>query len=65
MFKRTSLITVLFLALAATAEASPTHVDVKIKKYTSVPGVSGVLNITGSVALSNLISFWSEEFKRV
>jgi len=65
MFKRTSLFTVLFLVLVTTANAVPIHVDAKIKKYTSEAGVSGVLNITGSFALNNLISFWSEEFKRI
>lgn len=64
MFKKTSMITALVLAMAVSVNASPTHVDAKIKKYTSTAGVAGNLNSIGSDTLNNLMTYWAEGFKK-
>src|SRR5664279_2196200 len=64
MFKKPTMITALFLAMAVTANASPTHIDAKIKKYTPTSGVAGNLNSIGSDTLNNLMTYWAEGFKK-
>src|SRR5664279_4851778 len=64
MFKKPTLISTLILAMTVTANASPTHVDAKIKKYTSTAGVAGNLNSIGSDTLNNLMTYWAEGFKK-
>jgi len=55
----------LILAIAAsTAHAAGVEVDQKISAYTKVSGVSGNLNSIGSDTLNNLMTFWSESFRK-
>ena len=64
MLKKSIIASLLLLAAAVAANAAPTHVDAKIKKYTSVAGVSGNLNSIGSDSLNNLMTYWAEGFKK-
>jgi phosphate transport system substrate-binding protein len=64
MLKKSIVASVLLLATAVAANAAPTHIDAKIKKYTAVAGVSGNLNSIGSDSLNNLMTYWAESFKK-
>ena len=64
MFNKLFMITALFLATAVSANASPTHVDAKIKQYIPAAGVAGNLNSIGSDTLNNLMTYWAEGFKK-
>ena len=62
---RKVIVTAALLALsAASAQAAPTHVDAKIKKYAPTAGVAGNLNSIGSDSLNNLMTYWAEGFKK-
>ncbi|MBI3993439.1 MAG: PstS family phosphate ABC transporter substrate-binding protein [Candidatus Lambdaproteobacteria bacterium] len=52
-------------ANAATTQAQPVSVDPAIKAYHSVGGISGNLNSIGSDTLNNLMTLWSESFRKV
>ena len=64
MLKKSIVASILLLATTVAANAAPTHVDAKIKKYTAVAGVSGNLNSIGSDSLNNLMTYWAEGFKK-
>jgi len=52
------------LLLPAGAGAAPVEVDPAIEPYAKVSGVSGNLNSIGSDTLNNLMTLWSEGFRR-
>ena len=54
----------LSLAAAAPGAANPVEVDPDIPAYTKTSGVSGHLDSIGSDTLNNLMTFWSEGFRR-
>jgi phosphate transport system substrate-binding protein len=58
------LITASLVSTAAFAGAGDS-VDKGIPEYTKTSGVSGNLSSVGSDTLSNLITLWAEEFKRL
>ena len=59
-----SLATAVALALPLTAAAGPVEVDPKIPAYARTSGVSGNLDSIGSDTLNNLMTFWSEGFRK-
>jgi len=62
---RKAIVTAVLLALSiASAQAAPTKVDAKLKKYTPTAGVAGNLNSVGSDTLNNLMTYWAEGFKK-
>jgi phosphate transport system substrate-binding protein len=52
------------LVLAATAAAQGIKVDEKIPEYKPVQGVSGSIKTAGSQTMSNMMTLWSEGFKK-
>lgn len=60
---RGGLVAVLGLA-PAVAGAQPVEVDEGVPRYTKASGVSGNLNSIGSDTLNNLMTLWSEGFRR-
>ena len=52
-------------AIFSTSLLSAPKVDPSIPEYKTVSGVSGKLSSVGSDTLANLMTLWSEEFKRV
>lgn len=52
------------LALALSAQAGPVEVDPQIPAYDKTSGISGNLNSIGSDTLNNLMTFWSEGFRK-
>ncbi len=48
----------------AAASSTAVKVDENIAKYAKTSGVSGNLNSIGSDTMNNLMTFWSEEFKK-
>jgi phosphate transport system substrate-binding protein len=40
-------------------------IDVEIKPYTKVSGISGNLNSIGSDTMNNLVTYWAEAFNRI
>ena len=52
------------VAFAATSASAEVKVDAKIGTYKKVSGVSGTLNSIGSDTLNNLMTFWSESFRK-
>jgi phosphate transport system substrate-binding protein len=62
---RTRLATILFLgSLATTAPAFAAETSDELPSYTRVSGVSGTLSSIGSDTLANLMTLWTEAFKR-
>ena len=57
-------VAVLGTGAAALALAAPPTVEKSIPSYTPVSGVSGNLNSIGSDTLNNLMTLWTEGFKR-
>ncbi|MGB1129051.1 MAG: PstS family phosphate ABC transporter substrate-binding protein [Haloferula sp.] len=51
-------------AAAAVATAAESHLDKDLKEYKPVSGVSGSLSSVGSDTLNNLMTFWSEGFRK-
>ncbi len=64
MIKKAIVTAALLTLTVASAQAAPTHIDAKIKKYTPVAGVAGNLNSIGSDSLNNLMTYWAEGFKK-
>ena len=64
MIKKAIVTTALLTLSVVSAQAEKTHVDAKIKKYTSTAGVAGNLNSVGSDSLNNLMTYWAEGFKK-
>ncbi len=64
MFKKSILTAAVLMVTAVAAQASPTHVDANIKKYTPTAGVAGNLGSIGSDTLNNLMTYWAEGFKK-
>jgi phosphate transport system substrate-binding protein len=64
MFKKSILTAALLAVTALSAQAAPTHVDAKIAKYKTAPGVAGNLGSIGSDSLNNLMTYWAEGFKK-
>lgn len=54
-----------WLGLYAAALHAQTKVDSEIPEYTSVQGVSGSLKSIGSDTMNNLMTQWSEGFRRI
>jgi len=54
----------LALAVATPAAAGPVAVDAAIPAYSKTSGISGNLDSIGSDTLNNLMTFWSEGFRR-
>lgn len=52
------------LGLAIPASAQQSHIDPALLDYTAVSGVSGRLTSVGSDTLNNLMTLWSEGFKK-
>ncbi|MDZ4774104.1 MAG: phosphate ABC transporter substrate-binding protein [Planctomycetota bacterium] len=52
-------------ALASFAFADAVKVDSKIPEYKSVQGVSGTIKSVGSDTMNNLMTLWSEGFKKM
>ncbi len=52
------------LAFGLSAQAAPVEVDPEIPGYSKTSGVSGSLNSMGSDTLNNLMTFWSEGFRK-
>lgn len=62
---RTSLfVTVVSFGLTSAAYAEVVMVDPKLPDYKRTSGVSGTLSSAGSDTLANLMTLWTEEFKR-
>ncbi len=55
----------LSVVFASQAYAAPTTIDPKLPKYQKVSGVSGALSSVGSDTLNNLMTLWSEDFKKM
>ncbi len=64
MLRKTAMAAVLVIFTAMTAHAGKVTVDRKLKKYSTVAGVSGNLNSVGSDTLNNLMTYWAEGFKK-
>ncbi|MDU0459229.1 MAG: phosphate ABC transporter substrate-binding protein [Geobacteraceae bacterium] len=64
MFKKSILTAALLLVTIVSAQAAPTKVDPKIRKYTPAAGVAGNLSSIGSDTLNNLMTYWAEGFKK-
>jgi len=63
--KRTSLLTLAALALAAAPlAAQPAQVDSSIAPYAKSSGISGNLSSIGSDTLNNLMTFWAEGYQK-
>ena len=62
--KRTSLLALAALTLAAPVAAQPAQVDPAIAPYAKSSGVSGNLSSIGSDTLNNLMTFWAEGFQK-
>lgn len=54
----------LALIVASAAAAAPVAVDEKIPAYQKTSGISGNLDSIGSDTLNNLMTFWSEGFRK-
>jgi len=52
------------LMLASVAGAAPVEVDAKVPAYQKTSGISGNLDSIGSDTLNNLMTFWSEGFRK-
>jgi len=52
------------LAAAAVVNAAESHLDENLTEYKAVSGVSGSLSSVGSDTLNNLMTFWSEGFRK-
>ena len=52
-------------ANAATTQAQAVTVDPGLKAYRSVGGISGNLNSVGSDTLNNLMTLWSESYRKI
>ena len=52
------------VALSSMASFAVTEVDAGLPEYASASGVSGNLSSVGSDTLANLMTLWSEDFKR-
>ena len=52
------------IAAASIATAAESHLDEALTEYKSVSGVSGSLASVGSDTLNNLMTFWSEGFRK-
>lgn len=63
-FLAATLISTGFLVAAGSAGAEA-RVDVNLPTYTKASGVSGNLSSVGSDTLANLMTLWTEEFKRL
>lgn len=64
--KNLSLASLLFVGMSSFALANDDiTVDPNLKTYQKVSGVSGNLNSIGSDTLNNLMTLWSETFRRV
>jgi phosphate transport system substrate-binding protein len=61
---RNLLVTGLALTLASAAGAAPVEVDPQIPEYSKTSGISGNLDSIGSDTLNNLMTFWSEGFRK-
>jgi phosphate transport system substrate-binding protein len=61
---RNLLVTALALTVASTAGAAPVEVDPQIPEYSKTSGISGNLDSIGSDTLNNLMTFWSEGFRK-
>jgi phosphate transport system substrate-binding protein len=62
----TSLLLTAALALAVAPRAvdAQSRLDPELPPYEKVPGISGTLSSAGSDTLANVMTLWSEEFKR-
>ena len=52
------------IAASAIASAAESHLDESLPEYKTVSGVSGSLTSVGSDTLNNLMTFWSEGFRK-
>lgn len=52
------------LLIASAAHAGPVEVDPALQAYEKIQGVSGNLNSIGSDTLNNLMTLWTEGFKK-
>lgn len=64
MIKKSILTAMLLLSTVVAGQAAPTQVDSKLSKYAPTAGVSGNLNSIGSDSLNNLMTYWTEGFKK-
>jgi len=64
MHVRLRLALAITLAISSPALAGPVEVDARIPAYAKTSGVSGNLDSIGSDTLNNLMTFWSEGFRR-
>jgi phosphate transport system substrate-binding protein len=58
------VVCLLSLGFATTAQAQAPKVDPKLAEYEAASGIAGNLNSVGSDTLNNLMTLWSEGFKR-
>ncbi len=64
MLKKTVLAAAATLCITSAAYAEKVTVDDKLPTYKATSGVSGNLNSIGSDTLNNLMTYWSEGFKK-
>ena len=64
-FRMTSLFFLSLLVSLSTTQVLAGSVDPKLPNYNQTLGVSGKISSVGSDTLANLMTLWSEEFKRV
>ena len=57
-------LTTLALALTSICAVAQSRLDSELPQYEKVSGVSGTLSSAGSDTLANLMTLWSDEFKR-
>jgi len=61
---RNLLVSAIAATIASTAAAGPVEVDPQIPDYSKRSGISGNLDSIGSDTLNNLMTFWSEGFRK-
>jgi phosphate transport system substrate-binding protein len=62
--KTANWIVVAAMLLASAGAAAQARLDNELPRYEKVSGVSGTLSSAGSDTLANLMTLWSDEFKR-
>ena len=64
LINKCSTLFVALLTLLATSVSAEVKVDPDLGEYTATRGVSGNLSTVGSDTLANLMTLWTEEYKR-
>ncbi len=57
--------TIFCVGVGTAVSAQTSFIDPKIKKYEKVPGTDGRIDSIGSDTLNNLMTLWSESFRKV